>query len=304
MKVLLAGATGAIGHALTSQLIASGETVIGTVRSPDAARLLAEAGAESISADALDPVSVRDAVNRLRPDAIINELTSLPKHYTTEAMKAAAPRDRTVRINGQANLLSAAAAAGVRRYILQSSGFFYAPGSGLAAEDSPLAVDASPGVAASARTYATLESSAFGQSATEVVALRYGFFYGPGTWYTREGDVGEQVRQRQVPIIGQGQGLWNFIHIEDAAAATVAALHCQPGIYNVVEDRPCEQRLWVPAFARYAGAPEPPQISEEEASSLVGPDLVYYATRLRGASNDKAKREWNFRPRPLEWLST
>jgi 2-alkyl-3-oxoalkanoate reductase len=136
----------------------------------------------------------------------------------------------------------------------------------------------------------------------ECVALRYGFFYGPGTWYTREGDMGEQVRQGHVPVIGKGQGVWSFVHIEDAAAATVAALQCAPGAYNVVDGDPAPQHVWLPAFARAAGAPEPPRITEEEALATLGADTIYYATRLRGASNEKAKRELRFRPRPLEWL--
>ena len=134
--------------------------------------------------------------------------------------------------------------------------------------------------------------------------MRYGFFYGPGTWFSKDGDVGHQVRQRQVPVIGAGQGVWNWIHIEDAASATVAALNGAPGAYNVVDDQPSEQRVWLPAFARYAGAPEPPHLSEEDALKQAGPDSVYYATRLRAASNAKAKRELHFRPRSLEWLNT
>jgi nucleoside-diphosphate-sugar epimerase len=135
-------------------------------------------------------------------------------------------------------------------------------------------------------------------------ALRYGFFYGPGTWYTSADDMGEQVRQRHVPIIGKGEGVWSFVHIEDAAAATAAALRCAAGAYNIVDDDPSEQRVWLPAFARACGAPEPPQATEQQALATSGADSVYYATRLRGASNEKAKRELNFRPRPLEWLQT
>ena len=134
--------------------------------------------------------------------------------------------------------------------------------------------------------------------------MHYGFFYGPGTWYTNAGDMGEQVRRQQVPIIGAGQGVASFVHIEDAAAATVAALRCAPGAYNIVDDDPSEQRVWLPAFARACGAPEPPQATEQQALATSGADSVYYATRLRGASNEKAKRELNFRPRPLEWLQT
>jgi len=304
VKVLVAGATGAIGRPLIRCLKESGHTVFGLVRSSDSDSALVEMGAEAVTGDALDAASVKAVIQRIRPDAIINELTSLPRHYTPEEMKAAADRDRTVRTKGNINLLAAMHDAGVRRYILQSSGFWYVPGAGLATELVPFAVDASPGVAASARTYVELESAAFRAPAIQCVALRYGFFYGPGTWYTSAGDMGEQVRQRHVPIIGKGEGVWSFVHIEDAAESTAAALRCAPGAYNIVDDDPSEQRVWLPAFARACGAPEPPQATEQQALATSGADSVYYATRLRGASNEKAKRELNFRPRPLEWLQT
>lgn len=303
MRVLLAGASGAIGQALLRALKAAGETVIGMARSQDAAQVLAAADVDPVIADALDAAAVKNGVLQARPDAVINELTALPRHYTPEEMKAAGPRDREVRLTGNANLLAGSEAAGVRRYILQSSGFWYEAGPGLADESARFAFDASPGIAAGTRTYAELESAAFSNGKLEVVALRYGFFYGPGTWFTREGDVGEQVRQVQVPIIGEGRGVWNWVHIDDAAAATVAALWCAPGIYNIVDGDPAEQRIWLPAFARSVGAPPPPQVSEEQALQSAGADSVYYATRLRGASNAKAKGELGFHPRPLEWLS-
>jgi nucleoside-diphosphate-sugar epimerase len=304
MKVLVAGATGAIGRPLIRRLKEGGHAVFGLARSSDSASTLVEMGAEVITADALDAASIKAAIQQLRPDAVINELTSLPKHCTPEEMKVSAERDRTVRTNGNINLLAAMRDGGVRRYIIQSSGFWYAPGAGLATEAEPFAVDASPAVAASARTCVELESTAFQTSSIECVALRYGFFYGPGTWYTSAGDMGDQVRQRHLPIVGKGEGVSSFIHIEDAAVATVAALRCAPGAYNIVDDNPSEQRVWLPAFARACGAPDPPQITEEQALATSGADSVYYATRLRGASNAKAKRELNFHPRPLEWLKT
>ena len=132
--------------------------------------------------------------------------------------------------------------------------------------------------------------------------MRYGFFYGPGTWYTNAADMGEQVRRQQVPIIGAGQGVASFVHIEDAASATVTALECAPGAYNIVDDYPSQQRVWLSAFARACGAPEPLRITEQEALATSGADSVYYATRLRGASNEKARHELSFCPRPLEWL--
>jgi nucleoside-diphosphate-sugar epimerase len=205
-------------------------------------------------------------------------------------------------VEGNINLLAALRDAGVRRYLLQSSGFWYAPGEGLADESVPFISSASPGVEASAGAYLELEARAAATPGVEFVALRYGFFYGPGTWYTPEGDIGDQVRQRQVPIIGEGQGVYSFVHIDDAAGATAAALECPPGPYNIVDGNPSPQHLWLTAFARAAGAGAPPRVSEEEALQASGPDAVYYATRLRGASNEKAGRELKFRPRPLEWI--
>jgi nucleoside-diphosphate-sugar epimerase len=204
-------------------------------------------------------------------------------------------------VKGNANLLAAAHATNCRRYVLQSSAFWYAPGPGLADETGSFAFDASPGVASGCRTYADLEAAAQ-ESGLEAVLLRYGFFYGPRTWFSREGDVGDQVRRREVPVIGKGEGIWNWVHIDDAAAATCAAITADPGVYNVVDDQPVAQSLWLPAFAKFVGASEPPTVSEEEALRNSGPDSVYYASKLRGASNQKAKAKLAFRPRPLEWL--
>jgi 2-alkyl-3-oxoalkanoate reductase len=302
MRILIAGASGAIGRALVRRLRASQHEVFGLTQSRDSAPALNEIGAEPVIGNALDAAAVKATVGRIRPDAVINELTSLPQHYTRPEMKAAAERDRNVRVEGNKNLLAALRDAGVRRYLLQSSGFWYEPGPGLADESVPFISSASPGVEAGARTYMELEARASATPGIEFVALRYGFFYGPRTWYTREGDMGEQVRQQQVPIIGEGQGVYSFVHIDDAAAATVAALECPPGAYNIVDTSPSPQHVWLTAFARAAGAPAPPRIGEEEALRASGPDAVYYATKLRGASHEKARRELEFRPRPLEWI--
>jgi nucleoside-diphosphate-sugar epimerase len=302
MRVLIAGASGAIGRALVRSLRANQQEVFALTQSRDSAAVLKEIGAEPVIADALDAAAVKAAVGQIRPDAVINELTSLPRHYTPADMKAAAERDRKVRVEGNINLLAVLRDAGVRRYLLQSSGFWYAPGPGLADESVPFISSASPGVEAGARTYRELEARASATPGIEFVALRYGFFYGPGTWYTREGDMGDQVRQQHGPIIGEGQGVYSFVHIDDAAAATAAALECPPGAYNIVDGTPSPQHVWLTAFARAAGAPAPPRISEEEVLRTSGPDAVYYATRLRGASHEKARRELGFRPRPLEWI--
>jgi len=190
MRVLLAGATGAIGRPLIRGLKQNGHSVFCLVRSAESTRTVGDMGVEALIGDALDAASVRAAVAQARPDAVINELTSLPRHYTPAEMKSAAERDSRVRREGNINLLAGMRESGVRRYILQASGFWYAPGLGLADESLPLAVNASPGVAAGARTYVELESTAFRTSEIDCVAMRYGFFYGPGTWYTSAGDMG------------------------------------------------------------------------------------------------------------------
>jgi nucleoside-diphosphate-sugar epimerase len=303
MRVLVAGASGAIGRSLLRAVTATGHRVFALARSPQSAGAVGDLGAEPVIADALDAAAIGAAVARVRPDAVINELTALPRHYTAAEMKAAAERDYRVRVNGNANLLAALPHGSVSRYVLQSSGFWYAPGRGLADESGPFAFDASPAVAAGTRCYAELEAAAAAVSGIAFVALRYGFFYGSGTWFDRDGDMGEQVRQRQVAVIGGGKGVWSWVHVADAAVATAAALECAPGAYNIVDDDPSPQHLWLPAFAEAVDAPAPPYLTEAEALTALGPDAVYYATRLRGASNKKARCELGFRPRPLEWRS-
>ena len=180
MRILIAGASGAIGRPLVHCLRANQHEVFALTRSPNSAPALNEIGAEPVVADALDAPAVKAAVGRMRPDAVINQLTSLPRHYTPAEMKAAAERDRKVRVEGNINLLAALRDAGVRRYLLQSSGFWYAPGAGLADEFVPFITSASPEVEASARTFMELEARASARPGIELVALRYGFFYGPG----------------------------------------------------------------------------------------------------------------------------
>jgi len=203
MRLMIAGATGAIGRPLIRCLRERGHAVFALARSPESARAVAASGAEPVIADALDATAVKAALVEVRPEAVINELTSLPRHYTAAEMAAATERDSKVRIEGNTNLLAALRGAGVRRYLLQSAGFWYAPGEGLADEGEPFAYAASPAVAAGSRRYAELERTA-ATAGIDFVALRYGFFYGPGTWFSADGDIGDQVRRRQVPVIGEG----------------------------------------------------------------------------------------------------
>ncbi|MBE9119645.1 NAD(P)-dependent oxidoreductase [Tychonema sp. LEGE 07199] len=303
MRIFVAGATGAIGRPLLAQLHSAGHDVVALTRTPEKARILAEQGVEPAIADVFDADAIKAAVIRAQPSVVIEQLTSLPKTYTPETMQAAAQLNDRIRLEGGANVLAAAQAAGVRRYIRQSIAFWAIPGTGLADEETPLALDASPAVADGTRTLNEIEHGLLGNPNLEGIILRYGFFYGPGTWYATDGDVAEQVRQQQFPIVGNGDGLWSWVHIEDAAFATVAAVdRGNPGIYLIADDRPLEVRLWLPAYAQWLNAPPPPQVSVEDALRMSGADAVYYGIQIRGVSNGKAKRELNFQPRSLEWL--
>ncbi|MEH2119257.1 NAD-dependent epimerase/dehydratase family protein [Nostoc sp.] len=303
MKIFVAGATGAIGRPLIAQLHAQGHDVVALTRSPERAQTLAEQGVESAIADVFDADAVKAAINSVQPEVVIEQLTSLPKTYTGESMGAAAALNTRIRREGGGNVLAAAQAAGVRRYLRQSIAFWAVPGTGLADEETPLAIEASGAVAADITTVTEIERRLLETSNLEGIILRYGFFYGPGTWFAPDGDVAKQVRQQQFPIIGNGEGVSSWLHIEDAAIATVAAVERgNPGIYLITDDRPLEVRVWLSAYAQWLKAPPPPQVSVEDTLLLSGADAVYYGTQMRGASNAKAKRELNFQPRPLEWM--
>lgn len=303
MKIFVAGGTGAIGRPLIAALLARGHAVVALTRSPEKAQALVEQGIEPAIADVFDPEAVKAVVRRARPEVVIEQLTALPRTYTRQSMTAAAALNNRIRLEGGANVLAAAQAAGVRRYLRQSVAFFAIPGSGLADEDTPLAFSASPAVAAGAQEIAELEQRLLGNPNIEGIALRYGFFYGPGTWFNPDGDVAGQVRQQQFPIVGNGEGVWSWLHIDDAAMATArAAEQGNPGIYLIADDQPLAVREWLSAFARWLNAPPPPQISVEDALRKSGADTVFYETQMRGVSNSKAKRELNFEPRPLEWI--
>src|SRR5918998_4924532 len=207
MKIFVAGGTGAVGRPLMAELLARGHAPVVLTRSPEKARALAEQGVEPAIADVFDGDAVREAVGRARPEVVIEQLTALPRTYTRESLSATAPLNNRLRSEGGANVLAAARAAGVRRYLRQSIAFWAAPGPGLADEETPLAFDGSPAVAADARVVTELEHRLLGKPEIEGIALRYGFFYGPRTWFSPDGDVGRQVRQREFPVIGDGEGV-------------------------------------------------------------------------------------------------
>jgi nucleoside-diphosphate-sugar epimerase len=306
MKIFIAGGTGAIGRPLIKELIERGHDVVALTRSEEKAKALVEQGIEPANADVFDAAALKQIILQTRPEVVIEQLTALPKTYTHESMKAAAEFNNRIRVEGGANVLAGALAAGVRRFIRQSVAFYAVPGIGLADEETPLAFDASPGVSGGTRALAEAERRLLEARSIEGIILRYGFFYGPGTWFNPDGDVALQVRRQQFPIVGNGEGTWSWLHIEDAAIATAQVVEQgKPGIYDITNDQPLAVNEWLPAFARWVDAPPPPRISIENAlASDGGADAVYYGTQMCGASNAKAKRELGFQPRPLEWILT
>ena len=239
MRFFVAGGTGAVGRPLIAELLAKGHTIVALTRSADEAPALVERGLEPAVADVFDSDAVKAVLTRAKPEVVIETLTALPRSYTQESMKAAAPLNTRIRLEGGANVLAAAQAAGVRRYVRQSIAFWAIPGPGLADEETPLAFDASPAVAADARVVTELEQRLLDNPNIEGIVMRYGFFYGPGTWFNPDGDVARQVQQQQFPIVGNGDGVWSWLHIEDAAIATVAAAERgNPGIYLIANDQP------------------------------------------------------------------
>jgi nucleoside-diphosphate-sugar epimerase len=300
MKVFVAGATGAIGQPLIAELIAEGHIVTGMTHSEAGARRLRAAGVDVAIADALNSDAVKGVLRDSHAEVVIDELTAIPRRPSE--LSAHVHVDQKLRIEGGNNLHRAALACGVRRYIQQSSGFFLDAKEALADESSPLALNASPGIAKYAQMYAYLEQRAL-ESSIEGVALRYGFFYGPNTWYNPDGGAADEIRKQLFPVIEGGKAKWSFVHIEDAARATVAALTAGPGKYVVVDDDTSPVNVWLPRFASFVGAPPPPLITEDQVLQTAGEDAVYYQTQLCGASNAKAKRELHFAPRKREWLS-
>ena len=300
MRVLVAGATGAIGRPLVAALNAHGHAVAGLTRDPNNADLLSRLGAQPLLADVLDRDATAAAVLDARPDVVVEQLTALPRSYTPEAMRAALAATRAVRTVGGDNVHAAAVAAGARRYVAQSGCYYYRPGDGLADESEPWVEHGSPMVAGGVGALTAVEQRTLRPNGPLAgVALRYGFFYGPGTWFHPDGDVAAQLRAGQYPVLGTGAGLWSFVHIDDAVAATVAAVESDvAGAFNICDDAPIPLGRWLPAFARYLGAPSPRHVPTGPDTD---PDGRFYAELLRGAANHLARKELGFDPRPLPW---
>jgi 2-alkyl-3-oxoalkanoate reductase len=303
VRVFVAGATGAIGRSLVAQLVEAGHQATAITRSKEKLGTLYERGAEPILCDVFDAGRLGTVVAQAEPEAVIDELTDLPQSLILRKLGEYYAANNRVRREGSINLLDAARGAGVRRFLVQGSAYWYAQSGGaVKTEEAPLYLDAPPPVGPSVRTIKEVEDAVLSAEGLEGVVLRYGFFYGPGTWYAKDGDVGRQVRKRRYPMIGHGEGTYSFIHVDDAASATVAALEgARPGVYNVVDDEPATAAEWMPVFAEALGAKRPPRVLAFVARLSVGGAIVKWTLGMRGASNEKIKRELGWHPQYKSW---
>ena len=303
MRIFFAGASGVIGPVLTPRLVEAGHEVVALTRTPSKAERLAADGAEPVVCDVLDAAALHDAVAAARPDAVIHHLTDLPQQMTPGEMKAGLEATNRVRTTGTANLLEAAREAGAKRVVAQSIAFAYAPkATGLYDESDPLFVDGPTPGGEAAAAVAELERQVTNTEGVDGLVLRFGFWYGPGTAYASDGHFAGEIRKRRLPIVGGGSAVWSFVHVDDVAAATLAAIEGgEPGVYNVTDDDPAPAREWIPAYAEALGAKRPRRVPTLLVRMVAGRYAAFLATELRGASNAKAKRELGFEPRWQSW---
>jgi nucleoside-diphosphate-sugar epimerase len=300
MKVFVAGATGVIGRQLLPRLVAQGHQVTATTRSPGKAAMLRELGAEPVVVDGLDAMAVGEAVARAEPEAVIHQMTSLAGAFSLRRFDKMFAVTNQLRTQGTDHLLAAAAAAGVRRFVAQSyTGWTnIREGGPVKTEDDPL--DPNP-PAMQRETLAAirhLERAVLAAAPVQGIALRYGSLYGLGA---SDEFVG-LIRKRRVPIIGDGGGVCSFLHVRDAAAATVAALEQgAPGVYNVVDNDPASVAEWLPYVAQAVGAKAPRRVPAWLGRLAAGEVGVSMMTQIRGSSNAKARRELGWRPAWPSW---
>ncbi|MET0958252.1 MAG: NAD(P)-dependent oxidoreductase [Solirubrobacterales bacterium] len=306
MRIFVAGASGALGKQLVPRLVAGGHEVVGMTRSERGAELVRGMGARAAIADALEPESVGRAVSEAGPEAIVHQLTALsgsldPRHFDRDF--AATNRLRT---EGTDHLLAAARAAGVRRFVAQSyAGWPYARSGGpVKSEEDPLDPDPPEAFRRALDAIRHLERAVSGCERVEGIVLRYGGFYGPGTSLSLDpvGEHVEAIRKRRFPIVGDGAGVWSFVHIADAAEATVAAVERGgAGTLNVVDDDPAVVRAWLPYAAETLGAKPPRRVPRWLGRLLAGEAATVMMTEVRGASNERAKRMLGWEPSFASW---
>jgi nucleoside-diphosphate-sugar epimerase len=302
VRVFVAGASGAIGRRLVPRLVAAGHDVTGMTRFEARAERLRAAGARAAVVDVFDSGALGAAIAEAAPEVVVHELTALPDRLDFRKPDLYEPTNR-VRTEGTRNLLKAARAAGTRRFVCQSVAFAYRPdGARVKSEEDPLMDTAPGGFGGGVRALREMEEMVLGAAGLDSLVLRYGFFYGPGTYYADDGTSTEDVRRRRMPIVGRGSGLFSFIHVDDAADATVAAVERgAPGVYNVTDDEPAPMSEWLPVFAKAAGARRPLRVPIWLARFVGGREVPMFALELRGASNEKAKRELGWQPAHPSW---
>jgi 2-alkyl-3-oxoalkanoate reductase len=307
MKVFVAGATGAMGRTLIPRLVQQGHEVVGMTRSAARQDAVRRLGARPAVADALDPDAVAQAVAAAEPEVVVHQLTALAEARPSRRVERTFAATNRLRTEGTDHLLAAAQAVGARRVVAQSFGAFRFSRTGGPAlpESLPLDPDAPPpslrGVQAA---YSYLERAVTGIEWGEGIALRYGGFYGPGTGVSRapDAELGQLVRARRLPVVGDGGGITSHVHIDDAAAATLRAIEGgAPGVYNVVDDDPAPMRDWVPALADALGAKPPRHAPRWVVGALAGGAVAAMLTETHGADNAKAKRELGWTPRYASW---
>ena len=298
MRVLVAGATGAVGKQLVPQLIAAGHRVTATTRSADKASGLRAAGADVAVVDGLDAVAVGEAVARAEPEVVIHQMTALGDGFDFRHLDKTFAKTNELRTTGLDHLLAAAQAAGVRRVIAQSyTGWANVrTGGPVKTEDDPLDPDPPAALRPTLDAITYLEH-AIASSPMEGIALRYGNLYGPGASDLLVG----MVKRRQVPLIGDGAGIWPWVHVQDAASAAVAALHRGDGVYNIVDDDPAAVSEWLPALAVAVGARRPFRVPAWLGRIAAGEAAVVMMTQVRGSSNAKAKRQLGWEPAWPTW---
>ena len=307
MKVFVAGATGALGTQLVPQLAAAGHDVIGMTRSPAKTDMLRALGARPVVADALDRDAVARAVAGTEPEVIVHQLTALSGDMDLRHFDRFFAMTNRLRTEGIDHLLAAGRAVGIRRFIAQSVvaiGTYARTGGPVKTEDEPPDLDLPAKGRSVADAIRYLEDAVTGIDWAEGIVLRYGGFYGPGTSVSADPEAAttKAIRKRRFPIVGDGGGIWSYVHIEDAASATVAAVdHGAPGIYNVVDDEPAPVREWLPFLAEQMGAKKPMRVPRFVGRLMAGEALVVMMTEIRGASNAKAKSELGWQPRWSTW---
>jgi nucleoside-diphosphate-sugar epimerase len=304
MKVLVAGATGALGKQLVPKLVAAGHEVAGTTRTASKRDLIEELGAEPLVVDALDAEAVGEAVAGFVPEVIVHELTALSGSIDLRHFARDFALTNRLRTEGTDHLLAAARGAGTRRFVAQSfAGWPFARiGGPVKTEDDPLDPEPAAAMRETFEAIRHLEAAVTGAGWLDGLALRYGGFYGPGTSLSRDGEHFDLIRKRRFPVIGGGAGVWSFVHIEDAAEATAIAVERgRPGVYNVVDDEPAPVAEWLPATAEAIGAKPPLRVPRLVGRLVGGEVAAVMMTDIRGASNAKAKQELGWRPRHPSW---